>query len=136
MTNSPEANLELMRTTFERFNAGDIDACLDRLTPDFIINLAMLPQPMHGRETWKQGVDVMRAAFPDFHAEIEDMVAMDDRVAMRLTHRGTHRGEFQGIPATGRVVAYQSHEFYRIAGGLIAEEWICSDMATLYQQIS
>ncbi|MFI6761048.1 ester cyclase [Micromonospora sp. NPDC050417] len=57
------------------------------------------------------------------------------RVAIRMTRRGTHRGEFQGIPATGRVVAYQSHEFYRIAGGLVAEEWIRSDMATLYQQI-
>jgi SnoaL-like polyketide cyclase len=41
-----------------------------------------------------------------------------------------------GITATGRPVSYVSHEFYRIADGLIAEEWICSDMAGLLRQIA
>jgi hypothetical protein len=59
-----------------------------------------------------------------------------DRVAVRLTFRGTHAGEFLGFPATGRAIAYVSHEFYRIADGLIAEEWICSDTATLHRQLS
>lgn len=49
---------------------------------------------------------------------------------------GTHEGEFQGIPATGRTISYVSHEFYRVAGGVFAEEWICSDMATLFRQLS
>ena len=57
-------------------------------------------------------------------------------MAVRLQFRGTHSGEFLGIPATGRSITYVSHEFYRIAGGLIAEEWICSDMATLLGQLS
>ena len=78
---------------------------------------------------------MMRRAFPDLRAEIEDIVAADDRVALRLRFRGTHSGEFLGIPATGRPVEYVSHEFYRITGGLIAEEWICSDMATLFRQL-
>ncbi|HEV8222907.1 MAG TPA: ester cyclase [Streptosporangiaceae bacterium] len=62
--------------------------------------------------------------------------AAGDRVAVRLRFRGTHSGEFLGIPPTGRTIEYVSHEFYRIAGGLIAEEWICSDLATLLRQIS
>lgn len=41
-----------------------------------------------------------------------------------------------GIPATGRKIRYISHEFYGVAGGMIAEEWICSDMATLFRQLS
>ena len=45
-------------------------------------------------------------------------------------------GGVLGIPATGRTVEYVSHEFYRIAAGLVAEEWICSDMATLLRQLS
>jgi predicted ester cyclase len=48
----------------------------------------------------------------------------------------THSGEFLGFGATGRTVEYVSHEFYRIADGLIAEEWICSDTATLFRQLS
>lgn len=41
-----------------------------------------------------------------------------------------------GIPATGRKIRYISHEFYGVAGGMIAEEWICSDMASLFHQPS
>jgi steroid delta-isomerase-like uncharacterized protein len=78
---------------------------------------------------------MMKHAFPDLQAHIEDIFAAQDKVAVRLRIRGTHSGEFLGIPATGRTVEYVSHEFYRIADGLIAEEWICSDMTTLLRQL-
>ena len=78
----------------------------------------------------------VRRAFPDLTADIHDIVAAEDRVAVRLTFRATHSGDFLGFAATGRRVEYVSHEFYRIADGLIAEEWICSDMATLLSQLS
>jgi steroid delta-isomerase-like uncharacterized protein len=135
-TTSPAANAELVRAGFEAFNAGDTSECLARIAPDLIINLAELPGPQHGRETWRQGFEMMRDAFPDLRAHIEDIVAAEDKVAVRLRFRGTHSGEFLGIPASGRVVEYVSHEFYRIADGLIAEEWICSDTATLLGQLS
>jgi steroid delta-isomerase-like uncharacterized protein len=77
----------------------------------------------------------MRRAFPDLQAHVEDIVAAQDKVAVRVRFRGTHSGEFLGFAATGRTVEYVSHEFYRIADGLIAEEWICSDMATLFRQL-
>jgi steroid delta-isomerase-like uncharacterized protein len=133
---SPAANVELVRAASEAFNAGDTDTCVAFLTPDFIINLAELPEPLRGRQVWRQNFEMMRHAFPDIQARIEDIVAAQDKVAVRLRLRGTHRGEFLGFSATGRVVEYISHEFYRIAGGLIAEEWICSDMATLLRQLS
>jgi steroid delta-isomerase-like uncharacterized protein len=132
----PAANAELVRAGFRAFNAGDADGCLALAAPDLIINLAELPEPRHGREAWRQGFEMMRRAFPGLQAHIEDIVAAQDRVAVRLRFRGTHSGEFLGMPATGRAVEYVSHEFYRIADGLIAEEWICSDMATLLRQLS
>ena len=99
------------------------------------MNLAGLP-PMHGADVWRQGVEVIKRGFPDLHAHIDDIVAAGGLVAVRLTFRGTHLGEYLGIPATGRTVEYVSYEFYRIAGGLIAEEWICSDMATMDRQLT
>ncbi|MGH3152425.1 MAG: ester cyclase [Streptosporangiaceae bacterium] len=135
-TTSPAANVELVRAGFEAFNAGDADECMTRMAPGFIINLAELPEPQHGREVWRQGFEMMKHAFPDLQAHIEDIVAAEDKVAVRLRFRGTHCGEFLGIPATGRAIDYVSHEFYRIANGLLAEEWICSDMATLLRQLS
>jgi steroid delta-isomerase-like uncharacterized protein len=133
---SPAANAELVRAGFRAFNAGDADECLAFAAPDLVINLAELPEPRHGRDAWRQGFDMMRRAFPDLQAHIEDIVAAQDKVAVRLRFRGTHSGEFLAIPATGRAIEYVSHEFYRIADGLIAEEWICSDTGTLLRQLS
>ena len=86
------------------------------------MNLAELPAPQHGRDVWRQGFEMMKRAFPDLQAHIEDIFAADDKVAVRLRFRGTHSGEFLGMPATGRTIEYISHEFYRVADGLIAEE--------------
>jgi steroid delta-isomerase-like uncharacterized protein len=133
---SPAANIELVRAGFRAFNTADANQCMALAAQDIIINLAELPEPQHGQEVWRQGFEMMRRAFPDLQAHIEDIFAAQDKVAVRLRFRGTHCGEFLGIPATGRTVEYVSHEFYRIADGLIAEEWICSDTATLFGQLS
>ena len=133
---TPEENVELLRAGFDDLNAGDLDACLARAAPDLVMNLAELPDPLRGQETWRQNAEMMMRAFPDLHAHVEDIFASQDRVAVRVTFTGTHSGDFLGIPATGRRIRYVSHEFYRVADGLIAEEWICSDMATLMRQIT
>jgi steroid delta-isomerase-like uncharacterized protein len=133
---SPGDNAALIRDCLDLFNAGDLDGCAARTAPDLVMNLAEAPAPMHGREIWRHGARLMRSAFPDITAHIEDIVAERDRVAVRLTFRGTHSGEFLGVPATGRSVEYVSHEFYRLADGLIAEEWICSDSAGLMRQLT
>ncbi|MGD0713464.1 MAG: ester cyclase [Gaiellaceae bacterium] len=106
------------------------------MAPDIVIHYAEMPEPLQGRETWLQGFEVMKRAFPDLEAQVDDLVAAEDKVAIRLTLRGTHAGEFQGVPATGRTIQYVSHEFYRVTDGLVAEEWICSDMASLFRQLT
>ena len=134
-TQQTAANIALVRRSLDAFNQGDIDACVALLRPDFVMNMAGLPT-RHGPDVWRQGAQVIRGGFPDLRARIDDVVAADDRVALRLTFRGTHQGEFLGLPATGRTIEYVSHEFYRIADGLIAEEWVCSDNATLNAQLA
>ena len=133
---SAHAAVALVRASVDALNAGDTDTLLAVVAPDFVIHYAELPEPLQGRETWKQGFELMKHAFPDLEVHVDDMVAANDKVAVRLTLSGTHQGEFQGIPPTGRKIRYVSHEFYRVADGLIAEEWICSDMATLFRQLS
>jgi steroid delta-isomerase-like uncharacterized protein len=132
----PASNLELVRAAFDAFNAGDLDACVEYAAPDLIIHLAELSNPLHGRDTWRQGAEMIRSAFPDLRAEIEDIFAAGDRVAARLVMRGTHEGDYLGISTTGRPVRYVSHEFYRVEDGLIGEEWICSDTASLFKQLT
>lgn len=133
---SAQAAVGLVRESVDALNAGDTNKLLAVVAPDFVIHYAEMPEPLHGSETWKQGFELMKHAFPDLEVHVDDIVAADDKVAVRLTLSGTHQGEFQGIPATGRKIRYISHEFYRVADGLIAEEWICSDMASLFRQLS
>ena len=133
---SAQANAALVRESVEALNAGDTQRLLAVVAPDIVIHYAEIPEPLQGRETWQQGFELTKRAFPDLRAHVDDIVASDDKVALRLTLHGTHQGEFQGIQATGRAISYVSHEFYRVRDGLIAEEWICSDMASLFGQLS
>ena len=125
-----------MHESIEALNAGDTERLLAVVAPDIVIHYAEMPEPLQGRETWQQGFELMRNAFPDLEAHVDDLVAAEDKVAIRVSFRGTHQGEFQGIPATGRAIHYVSHEFYRMENGLFAEEWICSDMASLFRRLS
>jgi steroid delta-isomerase-like uncharacterized protein len=131
-----EENAALVLESIRALNAGDTERLLAVVAPNIVIHYAEMPEPLHGRETWQQGFELMRRAFPDLEAHVDDLVAAEDKVAIRVSFRGTHQGEFQGIPATGRPIHYVSHEFYRVEDGLFAEEWICSDMASLFRQLS
>lgn len=133
---SAAANAALLRESVEAFNVDNTAKLLAVAAPDIIIHYAEMPEPLSGRETWQQGFELVKRAFPDLKIRIDDLVAAGDKVALRLTLSGTHQGEFQGIPATGRSISYVSHEFYRVADGLVAEEWICSDMASLFRQLT
>jgi predicted ester cyclase len=136
MTDSIEKHVAVVRTAFAKLEQGDLDACAEQLTEDFIINLPGLPEPLHGRETWKFGVKAMLDGFPDLRTTIEDIFGAGDRVAVRLHFSGTHTGSFQGVPPTHRHVAFSSIDIYRVEGDKIAEEWVSPDMMGLMRQIS
>lgn len=130
-----QANAALVVESVEALNAGDTESLLSVMAPDFVMHLAEFPEPL-GRDAWREGFEMMRRAFPDLEARIDDVVAAYDKVALRLTLHGTHEAEFQGIPATGRTIRYVSHEFYRVQDGMFAEEWTCSDTASLFRQLT
>lgn len=130
-----EVNVGLLIEALAALNEHDTDRLLAMVKPGIVIHYAELAEPLVGRETWLRGFKTMGEAFPDFHVDVDDIVAAGDRVALRAHITGTHSGEFQGIAATGRRVCYVSHEFYRVADGAVAEEWICSDTASLFAQL-
>ncbi|ADB31110.1 protein of unknown function DUF1486 [Kribbella flavida DSM 17836] len=129
--------MELIRRAYTTLEGGgDLEASVELLTENFIVNLPGLPEPVYGREVWKLGAQAMLDGFPDLQIDIEDMFAAGDKVAVRVGFRGTHRGQFQGVPATQRAVSFRSIELYRMEGDKIAEEWVSPDMFGLMQQIS
>lgn len=75
-------------------------------------------------------------AFPDSFYSIEDLIAENDRVVLRVTTRGTHRKEFHGIAPTNRKVEFTGIIIYRIQDGKILECWDEIDFARLWKQIT
>ncbi len=77
----------------------------------------------------------MRLAFPDYYIELEDIVCEDEKVAVRLCERGTHKGELWGIPPVGKKVSVTVFAFYKFANEKISEVWALSDQTGLMRQL-
>ncbi len=83
----------------------------------------------------RQLVAMFRTAFPDLHVTFEQELADGDCVIHRGYITGTHQGEFQGIPPTGKQVKMKSIDIWRIANGKAVENWVQFDMLGLMQQL-
>ncbi|MFO7635668.1 MAG: ester cyclase [Caldilinea sp.] len=83
----------------------------------------------------KQHIAGAEAAFPHYEMLAEDLIAEDDRVVVRFKIRGTHQGDFMGIPATGRPIDVPGIIIYRIADGRIVEHWMETDAMSMMQQL-
>lgn len=88
-----------------------------------------------GPEAFRQMLRTLRTGFPDFKTTIEDVIVEDDKVAERVTSRGTHNGEFQGVAPTGKSVTMAGISMFRIADGKIVENWAMPDQLGLLQQL-
>ena len=92
--------------------------------------------PAGGPEAIRREVEVFRAGFPDLDATIEDLIAQGDSVAARTTWRGTNTGPFAGMPATGKPIAIQTIDFFRIGSdGRIVERSGSFDALGIMQQL-
>ena len=112
-----------------------LDRALDQiLAADFVAH--DLPGGLvDGRSALKAFRRQVHIGFPDQTLTIEDLIAEDDRVAARLTAVGTHRGEFRGIPATGRRITAEVFDIVRVADEKIAERWTMFDRGGLLTEL-
>jgi predicted ester cyclase len=75
-------------------------------------------------------------SFPDMHVSLDELIAEGDTVFLRSTLTGTHDGEYKGIPPTGRHVATECAEVFRIAGGRFVGYWCLTNVAGLMRQLT
>jgi steroid delta-isomerase-like uncharacterized protein len=118
----------------EVINQNRMDRADDLVVEDFV-ELDPLPGQRQGREGLKEVLGMMRAAFPDLHWVVEEMVAEGDTVASRFTWTGTHRGEFLGVPATGRSVVIKGMVMDQLADGKMSKSRILMDSLGMMQQL-
>ena len=131
---STEENKAIMRRIFELFNTGNLALAEEVLAADVVDHQAP-PGIEPGLAGFKQLVTMFRSAFPDIQMTIEDIIAEGDKVVARSTMRGTHQGEFMGIPPTGKQFSATSIDIVRFAGGKGVEHWGNSDDLGMLQQL-
>jgi steroid delta-isomerase-like uncharacterized protein len=128
-------NMAVVRKFFEVGpSKGDIAAADALLAADFTLHVP-LPVDGPGIEAINNVITSCRAAFGGLHVTIDDMMADSDKVTCRFTARGTHSGEFMGIPPTGRNITMTGIEIFRIEDGRIAELWGEANLMGLRQQL-
>jgi len=132
---STDVNKSLIREFVNEFkNKANHDIVNDLFSPKFEHHFKD-PRLPKGREGMKLLGGIVARAFPDVHATIEDLIAEDDKVVERTTALGTHKGEFNGVPPTGKSVEWTEIHVYRIEDGKVAELWSEIDFLGLLTQI-
>jgi steroid delta-isomerase-like uncharacterized protein len=124
-----------MRRLYERITAGDVDGFGDALADDFVEH-----EELPGLEPTKEGVKawfrILIGAFPDLRMDPEDVLPSGDKVVARARARGTHQGEFMGMPATGRSIDVPLIDIIRFGDdGLAREHWGVFDQLGMMQQL-
>jgi steroid delta-isomerase-like uncharacterized protein len=130
-----EENKSVIRRWIEAYNQRDLEAEAAVLAPGYVAHVPAAPGPLEGLEAWRQFTAPFTEAFPDLRLTVEDIMSEGDMVAARVAFHGTHRGELQGIPPTGKEVAFSSMEFNRVVGGKVGEHWVELDLLGLMQQL-
>lgn len=118
-----ENNKEIICKWIKARNANDLEAAVALWADDL-------------RDQVKQGFNSVTEAFPDVQIAAEEMIAVDNKVALRWTFLGTHLGTFKDIPATGNVVKWSGIDFYTIINGEISSLIREANSLNLLQQLN
>jgi steroid delta-isomerase-like uncharacterized protein len=117
----------------EALNKGDLSAIDKNMTGDYAYHSPM--GEYKGPEGFRQMINMMRNAFPDIHAHIDDIVAEGDTVATRTTYTGTFKNGFMGIAPTGKKFTMTGTVISHFTGGKEKEAWGSIDMLSFYRQL-
>ena len=131
---STEQNKAAERRIFAELNKGNLAVVDELFAREYVYHVPGGIE-VKGPEGFKQVMTMFSAAFPDFHMTIEDMIAEKDTVVTRWTISGTHKGDYAGIPATGKHVKVEGVLIARFVDGKEVEAWDFFDRLSQYQQL-
>jgi steroid delta-isomerase-like uncharacterized protein len=125
----------LKRVSHEVFGQGNMESADELIAPDFVDH-DPLPGVPADREGFKTVVQMFRSAFPDFEVDLMHTIVDGDKVVDHVASRGTHTGEFMGIPPTGKRISTSAIVISLLGSdGRIVERWQRFGAMQLMQQI-
>jgi steroid delta-isomerase-like uncharacterized protein len=107
----------------------------DALLTDDVV-LVRDDEKAQGREEFKAVLSRLRRAFPDIRYQVQDVIQLGDRLVLRWEARGTHQGEYLGVPASGRPISYRGITLYEMRDGRVARVWVSADLLSLMRRMS
>ena len=129
------ANKALVRRFYDEvWNSWNFGILGEILTEDVSFH-GSLGITAAGHKGFVSYAETVRAAFPDLHNTIEDMIAEESKLVACMTYRGTHKGPILGFPATGRRIEYAGMALFLFRERLISHIWVLGDRLDLFQQI-
>jgi steroid delta-isomerase-like uncharacterized protein len=118
----------------ELWNEWRLDQAAELVAADVRFR-GSLGSEMRGRDQFIRYVETVRAAFPDWHNQIDEILTSGDRVATRMTWTGTHRGVLGKTEPTGAQVRYCGAAFFRLSAGVIEDGWVVGDTQRLWRAL-
>jgi predicted ester cyclase len=122
----------------EEWNKGKAAALAfidEHWAADVVLHSGFGRGDIHGLKDNKQFLSAAYDACPDIHYTLDDVVVEGDKVALRYTWTGTHKGAFLGIPPTNKKITVWEIEIDRIVNGKLVECWARLDTLGLMQQL-
>ena len=132
---SVEKNKALMTRIIEEFVNKNIPAVADELFADDFVNHSPQFGVTQDREGLKQMIALLHKGFHDYHINIEDMIAENDKVVARMRTTGKHTGELLGIQSTNKSVDFYQISIIRIEEGKVKERWNVNDQLEAMRQL-
>jgi steroid delta-isomerase-like uncharacterized protein len=134
-TDSADSAEDLVRAFYEPFRTGDTSVLDDVLAADWI-DLPLAPGQEQGPAGMAAQIARFRHAMPDYTVEHQDIIVQGDKVAVRNTVSGTHRGAFMGLEPTGKRIEMRTMDVHQVRGGKIVATWHLEDFAGLLHQLN
>jgi len=132
---STEQNKAIARRIFEEVaSQGNFAVIEEAISPNFVYRTSAFPE-FHGPGGFKEFFTEHRKTFPDIHYTVEDVVAEADKVMVRWTASGTHKGDMMGIPPTGKQATVTGITLFRFVNRKIAEGLTTWDALGALQQL-
>ncbi len=120
---SEAANKRIVERLFAAMSALELDVIDELVSREVVDHAPMSGEPVFVPEALKRMAQQFMAGFPDLQMTLEHVMAEGDKVSCVEYSRGTHTGEFMGMPPTGKAMEYRAAHIVRIANGQIVERW-------------
>jgi steroid delta-isomerase-like uncharacterized protein len=133
---SAQDNKQVVRRLIEEgWNQGKTEVVSELLANNCRFHDEVFPHLTSGADNLRRHIESCRIGFPDLKFSIDDTIAERDEVVVHWTARGTHKGQFLGMPATNKKAAVTGTSIYRLDGSKIAESWANWNLMSMMEQL-